>query len=231
MFRVAKPAKTSPKRNPSKLQNCQHAKARASTNSVEWERWTLFQGSRSCLHHKWHKKVEIFPRTRSSFTACFIYALRWSDNYSIVSFPRFSSQRKNGKIFHSAVTVRPSFLRALPSPQGKGNNFIPSRAPRSRKKSLVLQLKHDTTKGSDRRKNYNLFNLNIPKRMFSFESDVCAIEDDNLWRAFWGKPKVTRDEEEEEEEGEMATRLCLINKRLEIEMIKRDRNEVLLDGD
>lgn len=77
-------------------------------------------------------------------------------------FCALSSQRESGtNFFHFAVTARPSFLLALPSPQGKGNNFISSRALRSRKQSLVLQLKHDTTKGSDRRKNYNLFNLNI----------------------------------------------------------------------
>lgn len=52
--------------------------------------------------------------------------------------------------------------------------------------------------------------------MFSFESDVCAIEDDNLL-AHLGQPKVTQ------EEGalEMKTELCLINKKLEIEMIKK----------
>lgn len=66
------------------------------------------------------------------------------------------------------------------------------------------------------------------KWMFSFESDVCAIEDDNLWRAVWEKPKVAR--KEEEKDLEMATELRLINKRLEMEMIKRDRNEVLFDG-
>lgn len=70
---------------------------------------------------------------------------------------------RRNNFLHSAVTMRPlpSFLLALSPPQGRGNNFISSRVPRSRKRSLVLQLEHDTTKGSDRRKNYNLFNLNV----------------------------------------------------------------------